>query len=82
MKSRFGEDQEGSERAQKIEKEHRVVTRARSERRWRKFIAERGRKIKERVSQVCGAYETTGAYFQGKELGKVARGYQIRDKRE
>ena len=82
MASRFGEDREGSERAQKIEKEQKVAIRARSERRWRRFIAERGRKIKERVSQVCGADETTGAYCQGKELGKVARGYQIRDKRE
>ena len=42
----------------------------------------RGRKIKERVAQVCGADKTTGAYFQDKELEKVARGYQIRDKRE
>ena len=37
--SRFGEDQEGSERAQKIEKEQRVAIRASSEKRWRRFIA-------------------------------------------
>ena len=30
---------------------------------------------------MCGGDETMGAYFKGKELGEVARGFKIRDKR-
>ena len=45
VESRFGDEQEGSAQAQKIEKEQSVEIRARSERRWRRFIAERGRNI-------------------------------------
>ena len=75
MESRFGEDQEGSEQAQKIEKEQRVAIRARSEQRRRRFIANRGGKIEERVSKFVGGDETMGAYFEGKERGKVARGF-------
>ena len=48
MESRFGEDQEGLKWAQKIEKEQR------SEQRQRRFIAEWGGKIEERVSKLLG----------------------------
>ena len=37
---------------------------------------DRGKGIK-----VCGGDETTGDYFEGKELGKVARGFKVRNKR-
>ena len=52
MESRLGADQEGSDRAEKIEKEQGVAIRARSERRWRKFTAQLGGKIMERVSEL------------------------------
>ena len=64
------EDREVSERAQKIEKEQRVAIRARSERRWRRFIAERGGKIEERVSKFVGEMKPRETTSRVKNWGK------------
>ena len=68
MESRLGEDQEGSDRAEKIEKEQRVAIRARSERRWRKFTAQRGGKIME--SELEGETKPREQTSRVKNLGK------------
>ena len=70
MESRLGEDQEGSDRAEKIEKEQRVVIRARSEQRWRKFTAQRGGKIMEKVSKLEGEMKQREQTSRVKNLGK------------
>ena len=69
VESEFGEDQEGPERAQKIEKEQRVAILARSERRWRRFIAERVGKIEERVSKFVGEMKAWEPTSRVKSLG-------------
>ena len=66
----WGEDQEGSDRAEKIEKEQRVAIPAISERRWRKFTAQRGGKIIQRVSELEGEMKPREQTSRVKNLGK------------
>ena len=46
-----------------------------------KFYSRTGWKDRGKGVNVCGGDETTGAYFKGKELGEIARGFKVRDKR-